>query len=108
MKVGGYPTAATPLLACADIHRSWEMMIALDGTFYCNGPESSSYFLWTEQSAFLREFAQQHRLRQLVPEADIEELAETFLPRLAGHRIDSLSDQYGQVFATEQLLATVG
>src|SRR5262249_36054319 len=56
MEVGGYLEDDEPMLACADIHMSWEMMIGLDGTFYCNGPESSSYFLWTEQNAYLWEF----------------------------------------------------
>jgi hypothetical protein len=108
MKVGGYLKGDGRYLACADIHMSWEMMIALDGTFHCNGPESSSCFLWTEQCAFVWECHQRQRLRRLLQEADADEVAETFLPQLTGHRIDSLSDQYGQVFATESLLVTVG
>src|SRR5262245_44019173 len=34
MQVGGYLTDKKPRLACADVHMSHEMMIALDGTFY--------------------------------------------------------------------------
>ena len=41
-------------------------MIALDGTFHCNGPEASSYFVWTEQSAFMWEFSMTRPWRQLL------------------------------------------
>jgi hypothetical protein len=108
MKLGGYLTAREPLLACADIHMSWEMMIALDGTFYCNAPQSSSYFLWTEQCAFQHEFFETRKARVLKTAAARGWLAEVFLPRLAGCRIDALSDEYGQVYATDQFVVSVG
>jgi hypothetical protein len=108
MKVGGYLTAHPPSLACADIHISWEMMIDLDGTFHCNGPESSNYFLWTEQCAFLWEFAQTHRVRRVNLAAESDELASILLPRLADRRIDALSDEYGQLYATAELVVSVG
>ena len=108
MKVGGYLTAKRPALACADIHMSYEMMIALDGTFYCNGPESSSYFLWTEQSAFQQEFGKAHRARVLRTAAKPKWLAEVFLPRLSDYRVPELSDEYSQVYATDRFVVTVG
>jgi hypothetical protein len=108
MKVGGYLTADPPALACADIHVSWEMMINPDGTFRCNGPEASSYFLWTERQAFLWEFERAHRVRRVSLTADPDELAAVLLPRLADRRIAALSDQYGQVYATDRLVVSVG
>src|SRR5947209_4602926 len=70
MKVGCYlgtnGKADAPLLACADVHLSWEMMIALDGTFHCNWPESSSYLVWTEQPALMWEFSMTGAWRQLL------------------------------------------
>ncbi|HKB40129.1 MAG TPA: hypothetical protein VKD72_27085 [Gemmataceae bacterium] len=108
MKVGGYLTVDPPSLACADIHISWEMMIDLDGKFHCNGPESSSYFMWTEQCAFLWEFAQTYQVRRVDLAADPDELAAVLLPRLTDRRIVALSDQYGQVYATDQLVVSVG
>jgi hypothetical protein len=108
MKVGGYLKAKKPYLACADIHMSWEMMIALDGTFYCNGPESSSYFMWTEQCAFQQEFFETRRARVLRTAAAPEWLAEVFVPRLTRYRIDSLSDQYCQVYAADDFAVSVG
>jgi len=110
MKVGGYlktDLGEDRSLACADIHISWEMMIGLDGTFYCNGPASTSYFHWTEQGAFFWEFTQNLRARTFIPEGCADELAETFLPRLTAHRIDALSDDYSQVYATDQFAVNV-
>ncbi len=122
MKVGGYLNAKEKSwhLACADIHMSYEMMIDIDGTFYCNGPESSSYFMWTEQCAFVWEFNESHRaqrMQPIEPEAKpgmwhrslgAKLLQTLFLPRLASHRISLLSDQYGAVYATDEWLVTVG
>jgi hypothetical protein len=108
MKVGGYTTAKPPSLACADIHMSYEMMIDLDGTFHCNGPESSSYFLWTEQCAFQHEFFEDRRARVLRTNASEKWLAEVFVPRLATYRIDDLSDHYCQVYATDEFVVSVG
>lgn len=108
MKVGGYPTAKTPMLACADIHISWEMMIGLDGMFHCNCPESSSFFLWTEQCAFQHDFVDRTEGRVLLVGAAPETLAEVLLPRLAEYRIDVLSDQYGEVYASERFVVSVG
>src|SRR5262249_5966010 len=75
MKVGGYlpplQPDEEPRLACADIHMSYEMMIALDGTYYCNKSAlSSSYFLWTEQSAVLWDFSMTRPWRRLSFAAD--------------------------------------
>jgi hypothetical protein len=108
MKVGGYITAKPPSLACADIHMSYEMMIDLDGTFHCNGPESSSYFLWTEQCAFQHEFFETRGAQVLRTAASREWLAEVFVPRLAGYRIEALSDEYCQVYATDEFVVSVG
>jgi hypothetical protein len=108
MKVGGYLTGEEPMLACADIHISWEMMIALDGSFYCNGPESSSYFMWTEQSAFLWEFSMTRPWRRLLFTKDAPEVAAVLAPRLAGCRIDALSDQYAQVYGSERFVVSIG
>jgi hypothetical protein len=108
MKVGGYLTARKPMLACADIHISWEMMIALDGTFYCNGPESSSYFLWTEQSAFLWDFSTTRPWRGLLFAEETPKVAAILAPRLANYRIDALSDQYGQVFGSDRFAVSIG
>ena len=88
MKVAGYPAAKNPLLACADVHMSWEMMTQLDGTIHCNGPEASSFFLWTERSAFIWEFALTHRLQRFVPAEGPDELNDRLLPRLACHRFE--------------------
>jgi hypothetical protein len=106
MAVGGYLTGRKPLLACAEIHMSWEMMIGLDGTFYCNGPEASSYFMWTERSAFLQEFSQARKWEH-VPlwlRGNVNELNTVLLPRLKGTRIDELSDRFAQVFVTDDLV----
>jgi hypothetical protein len=108
MKVGGYLTARSPSLACADIHMSYEMMIDLDGTFHCNGPESSSYFMWTEQCAFLWEFAMTRPWRRLEFVKDAPAVAGVLAPRLSGCRIDALSDQYGQVYGTERYVVSIG
>src|SRR5262249_20761021 len=108
MKVGGYLTAKPPSLACADIHMSYEMMIDLDGTFHCNGPESSSYFLWTEQCAFQHEFFESRRARVLRTAADPKWLADVLVPRLTGYRVPELSDEYGQVYATDRFVVSVG
>jgi hypothetical protein len=108
MKVGGYLTAKPPSLACADIHMSYEMMIDLDGTFHCNGPESSSYFLWTEQCAYLWEFGTTRPWRRLLLADDPREVAAVLGPRLAACRIDALSDQYGQVYSTDRFVVSIG
>jgi hypothetical protein len=87
MKVGCYigtdGKAEGRRLACADIHISWEMMIDLEGKFYCNGPESSSYFMATEQSAFMWEFSMTHRWRQLRMPLDAREVSAVLASRLA-------------------------
>jgi hypothetical protein len=116
MKVGGYLPdeepllpGEEPLLACADVHMSHEMMIALDGTFYCNKSElSSSYFLWTEQAAFLWDFSMTRPWRRLPFAADNSEVAAVLAPRLARYRIDDLSDQYGQVYGTDRFVVGIG
>ncbi len=108
MKVGGYLTGEKALLACADIHISWEMMIGLDGTFYCNGPESSSYFLWTEQSAFMWEFSMTRSWRRLLLADDPREVTAVLLPRLASYRINALSDDFGQMYGTERFVVSIG
>jgi hypothetical protein len=108
MKVGGYIKGEESLLTCADFHPSYEMMIALDGTFYCDGPESSSYFLWTEQCAFQQEFHETRGARVLRTAAAVESLAAVFLPRVTRYRIDALSDQYCQLYATDDFVVSVG
>ncbi len=112
MKVGCYigadGKADAPLLACADVHSSWEMMIALDGTFHCNGPEASSYFMWTEQSAFMWEFSTTRPWRRLQLADDPSDVIPVLIARLAGDRIDALSDEYGEVYGTERFAVSVG
>jgi hypothetical protein len=108
MKVAGYLTGKVPMLACADIHISWEMMIALDGTFYCNGPEASRYFLWTEQSAFMWDFTMTRPWRRLLFAAHVLDVAAILAPRLARCRIDELSDQHGQVYGTDRFVVSIG
>jgi hypothetical protein len=113
MKVGGYLPPLLPdekpLLACADIHISYEMMIGLDGTFYCNKRLlSSSYFLWTEQSAFMWDFSMTRPWRQLLFVDAAPKVAAVLAPRLAHYRIDALSDQYGQIFGTDRFAVNIG
>jgi hypothetical protein len=108
MAVGGYLTADEPMLACADIHMSYEMMIALDGTFYCNGPESSSYFLWTEQCAYLWEFGTTRAWKKLPLPGDPRKRSAGLAQQLARYRIDALSDEYGQVYGTERFVVSIG
>jgi hypothetical protein len=109
MKVGGYLEGKKPRLACADVHMSHEMMIGLDGTFYCNRSElSSSYFLWTEQTAVLWDFSMTRPWRRLLFAADNREVAAVLAPRLARYRIDDLSDQYGQVYGTDRFAVGIG
>jgi hypothetical protein len=107
MKVGGYITAEPPSLSCADVHISYEMTIDLDGTFHCNGPESSSYFLWTEQCAYLWEFCMTRPWRRLQFVAKTANVAAVLASRLASYRIGDLSDQYGEVFGSERFVVSV-
>lgn len=112
MKVGCYigtdGKADAPLLACADIHISYEMMIDLEGKFYCNGPESSSYFRWTEQSAYMWDFSMTRPWRRLLFDADVSEVAAVLAPRLAQYQIDDLSDQYGQIYGADRFVVSIG
>jgi hypothetical protein len=108
MKVGGYLTGKVPMLACADIHISWEMMIDLEGKFYCNGPESSSYFMWMEQSAFMWDFSMTRPWRRLLFDAAVSEVAAALAPRLARYQIEALSDQYGQVYGSDRFVVSIG
>jgi hypothetical protein len=108
MKVGGYLEDEEPMLACADVHMSWEMMIGLDGTFYCNGPESSSYFLWTEQNAYLWDFWTTRPCEQLSLPGDPTKVAAALASTLARYRIDALSDEYGQVYGTDRFVVSIG
>jgi hypothetical protein len=96
------------MLACADVHMSWEMMIGLDGTFYCNGPESSSYFMWTEQNAYLWDFWSSRPCEQPSLPADPTKISAALESKLARHRIDALSDQYSQVYGTERFAVSIG
>lgn len=111
MKVGCYigvdGKAGAPLLACADVHVSHEMMISLDGAFQSNGPEASSYFLWTEQSAFMWDFSMTRPWRHLLLADDPQVLAPILRARLAGCRIDALSDDLGQVYGTERFAVSI-
>jgi hypothetical protein len=108
MKVGGYLTGDDIRLACVDVHMSHEMMIGLDGTFYSRRELSSSYFMWTEQSAFLWDFSMTHRWHRLMFAADNPEVSAVLARRLAGYRIDDLSDQYAQVYGTDWFAAGIG
>jgi hypothetical protein len=111
MKVGGYlpDSNGEYFVACADMHASYEMFLHLDGTFDSNGPVASSYFMYTEQLAFAWEFAQGGPVRAL-PLEDLhtdEEIRAVLVPRLAGHRVDALSDAVSQVFRTEAAVVIV-
>jgi hypothetical protein len=108
MKIGGYLRGKKPLLACADIHMSWEMMIGLDGTFYCNGPESSSYFMWTEQAAFMWEFSRMHRWRRLRMPLNAKKVTTVLAARVASFRINALCDDYGQAYGTDRFAVIIG
>jgi hypothetical protein len=107
MQVGGYLDGKKTLLACADIHLSWEMMIALDGTFYCNGPEAASYFHWVEQSAYLWEFSTTRAWRSLQPAEPEHEVGPRLIERLAGYRQAELCDAYNEVFGCEAFVVSV-
>jgi hypothetical protein len=108
MKVGGYLTADPPSLACADIHVSYEMQIELDGTYHCNGEVSSSYFLWTEQCALQEEFYRTRRARVATTSRKPKWLAQVLLPRLTQYLVPELSDRFGQVYATDRFIVSVG
>jgi hypothetical protein len=108
MKVEGLIRGEESLLTCADCHPSDAMTIALDGTIYCDWPLSSSYFLLTEQCGFQHEFFEAREARVLNTAAAVEWLDAVFLPRLAGYRIDALSDEYCQMFATDDFVVSVG
>jgi hypothetical protein len=58
--------------------------------------------------AFQHEFFKTRRARVLRTAAAPEWLAEVFVPRLAGYRIDALSDEYCQVYGTAQFVVSVG
>lgn len=106
MEVGGYLESG--YLACADVHLSWEMMIQMDGTFHCNGPEASSYFLWTETEAFITEFIETRSARRMSLEAASDELNDLLVPKLVEGRVEELSDQYQQLYATDRWAVLVG
>ena len=112
MKVGGYlpplEPDEEPMLACVDVHMSHEMMIGLDGTFYSRRELSSSYFMWTEQSAFLWDFSMTRSWRRLQFAAGNSEVSAVLAPRLARYRIDDLSDQYAQVYGTDRFVVGIG
>lgn len=107
-RVGGYVTADPPSLACADIHASYEMMIELDGTFHCNGPEASSYFLWFERSALQHEFFSTRRARVLRTKGSPQWLKDVFITRLSGLRVDALSDAYCETYVGDRFVVCVG
>jgi hypothetical protein len=111
MEVGGYLDDEEPeksMLACADIHMSWEMLIELDGTYHCNGPLSSSYFAYTEQSAFMWDFWNSRVCeRPELPEDGSKILAD-LEKDLARHRIDAVSDEYCQIYATDRFAVMSG
>jgi hypothetical protein len=90
---------------------SWEMMIALDGTFHINGPSATDYFLSTERSALLWEFHErqpvEHHFLGLQSKAKRDELTALLLPRLQAHRSEALSDQYEQFFVTNQMIVNI-
>jgi hypothetical protein len=106
MEVGGYVEEG--FLACADIHLSWEMMIQTDGTFHCNGPEGSSYFLCFEAEAYLNEYIDTHRARRVPPDGAADELNDRLVPVVAPHLVADLSDQYQQLYATDRWAVLVG
>jgi hypothetical protein len=108
MTLDGYIKGVESMLNCADFHPSYEVAIALDGTFYCDGPESTSYFLWTEQCAFQQEFFETRRARVLNTAASPKWLADVFAPRLRLYRIEALSDEYCQVYATDEFVVSIG
>jgi hypothetical protein len=92
-------------VACADLHASYEMFLKPDGTFFANGPVASSYFMYTEQNALAWEFAQRRSARRIQLDARAkEEINRTLLPRLAGRRVEELSDAVSRVFVTEELV----
>jgi HEAT repeat protein len=106
MEIGGYPKSG--YLACADVHLSWEMMIQTDGTFHCNGPEASSYFLWTETEAFINEFIETRSARRMSLDAASDELNDLLVPKLASGRVEELSDQYQQLYVADRWAVLVG
>lgn len=111
MEVGGYLDDEEPeksMLACADIHMSWEMLIELDGTYYCNGPESSSYFMWTEQNAYLWDFWNTRKCVQPELPSDTVKTARVLAKKLAAHRVDALCDDYGQVYGSDRFAVSIG
>lgn len=108
MKVGGYLTGDDIRLACVDVHMSHEMMIGLDGTFYSRRELSSSYFMWTEQAAFLWDFSMTRPWHRLRFAADNPEVSAVLAPRLARFRIDDLSDRYARVYGSERFVVGIG
>ena len=112
MKVGGYlpplEPDEEPRLACVDVHMSHEVMIGLDGTFYIRRELSSSYFMWTEQAAFLWDFSVTRPWRRLRFAAGTSEVSAVLASRLARYRIADLSDQYAQVYGTDRFVAGIG
>ena len=108
MKVGGYLTGNNIRLACVDVHMSHEMMLGLDGTFYSRRELSSSYFMWTEQAAFLWDFSMSHPWHRLEFSAENSKVSTILLPRLTRYRINDLSDKYAQVYGTDQFVVGIG
>lgn len=111
MEVGGYIDEDEPeesILACADVHMSWEMLIELDGTYHCNGPLSSSYFAYTEQGAFMWDFWNSKPCeRPDVPELSTKRL-KAFETDLAPHRIDDICDEYCRIYAADRFAVSIG
>jgi hypothetical protein len=109
MEVAAYRGEDGAWVACADLHASYEMFLAEDGTFIANGPVASNYFVYTEQCAFAWDFASRRPVRAIMLShyhAD-EEIRGVLVPRLASHRVAELSDAVSQVYATADALVIV-
>jgi hypothetical protein len=99
-------------VACADVHPSHDLRIDQFGIYYtgCCTPIASGFFKRMEQDAFIWQFTRNRKARYVPLWLYNEpgEIREMLLPRLEGHEVGEISDQYGKVYATDQMAVTGG
>lgn len=95
---------------CADGHPSYDLRIDQAGVYYttCIVPRASSFFMQTEQDAFVWEFASKHPGRgyPLWLWNDPNEMIDILPARLKSRLVPDISDQYGSIYATDEMILT--
>ena len=94
---------------CADGHPSYDLRLDDRGVHYttCVVPQATSFARKVEQDALVGEFLDAHPdaiSRQLEVSNDRRELADVLVPRLAAAVVDEVSDIYGRIYATPELV----